>query len=95
MLEAIATAVTGSLGAEAAQRVVYFQPDPFIADLKQMPKPVSSPSETTTLSHGYKVKRTAPKLTPEEQKQKDDIAIRVITDAMRPGVRRAPSKKNQ
>ena len=82
-LEAIATAVTGSLGAEAAQRVVYFQPDPFIADLKQMPKPVSSPSETTNEVAGYKIKRRFPKLTSEEQQQKESIANQVAKKALR------------
>jgi len=84
-LEAIATAIEGSLGPEAAQRVAYFRPDQFIADLQRIPPPAPppTPAATTTTVHGYKVKRTWPKLTPEERLQKENIAIRVISEALR------------
>jgi len=80
-LQKIAAAVSGSLGAEAAARVVYFAPDPFIAYLKTLPVPV--PKDSITTHHGYKVKRSAPKLTVEEQRQREDTANRAMAEAMR------------
>lgn len=84
-LESIAKAVKGSLGPEAAQRVAYFLPDQFIADLQRIPPPASpqAPEPTTTTVHGYKVKRTWPKLTPEERQQRDEIANQVAREALR------------
>jgi hypothetical protein len=80
-LEKIATAVAGSLGAEAATRVSYHQPDAFIAHLKTLEIP--APKDTVTVRRGYKVKRSVPKLTPEEQRQREDMAHRVMAEAMR------------
>jgi len=80
-LRKISNAVSGSLGAELAARVEYFQPDPFIAYLKALKPPVSQPSETQY--GGYKVKRSVPKLSATEQKQKEDIANRIMAETMR------------
>jgi hypothetical protein len=80
-LEKIAVAVSGSLGAEAAARVAYFQPAPFIAHLKTLPMPV--PKDSVTTSHGYKVKRSAPALTEAEQRQREELANRMMAEAMR------------
>jgi hypothetical protein len=80
-LRKIAAAVSGSLGAELAARVEYFQPDPFIAYLKAL-KP-SAPQPTETEYAGYKVKRSIPKLSAQEQKQKEDIANRIMAETMR------------
>ena len=80
-LQKIASAVSGSLGAELAARVEYFQPDPFIAYLKALQPPTAPPSETQY--GGYKVKRSVPKLSAPEQKQKEDIANRIMAEAMR------------
>ena len=44
-LQKIAVAVSGSLGAEVATRVVFFQPDQFIAHLKTLP--VTIPQDAT------------------------------------------------
>ena len=81
-LQKIAAAVSGSLGSEAAAQVEYFEPDQFIAHLKTLPGPV--PKEYLTTHHGYKVKRSAPKLTVEEQRQREDLANRMMAEAMRP-----------
>jgi hypothetical protein len=81
-LRKISHAVSGSLGAEAATRVLYYQPDQFIADLKQLPPPPSQPTETRYA--GYKVKRSMPNLSAPEQKQKEDIAYRAMAETMRP-----------
>jgi hypothetical protein len=80
-LRKIRTAVSGSLGAEPAARVEYFQPDPFIAYLKALPPPTAQPSESEF--SGYKIKRTIPKLSAEEQRQKEDIANQAMREAMR------------
>ncbi|HEX4263924.1 MAG TPA: type IV secretion system DNA-binding domain-containing protein [Verrucomicrobiae bacterium] len=80
-LKKIAAAVSGSLGAESGAGVRYFQPDPFIAYLKSLKPPVAPPMETQY--GGYKVKLTAPDLSPEELKQKEDIAHRLLSEAMR------------
>jgi hypothetical protein len=79
-LRKIRAAIAGSLGAEPASRVEYFQPDPFIAYLKawKPPAPEASPREYG----GYAVKRSTPTLSREEQKQKEDIAHRILTEAM-------------
>jgi hypothetical protein len=80
-LRKIGSAVSGSLGSELAARVEYFQPDSFIAHLKALKPPTSQPSETQY--GGYKVKRSIPKLSAQEQKQKEDIANRVMAETMR------------
>lgn len=80
-LQKIAAAVLGSLGAEAAARVAYFDPDQFITHLKTLPVPV--PQDAVTTHHGYKVKRSAPKLTVEERQQREDTANRILAEAMR------------
>lgn len=91
-LEAIAVAVSGSLGGEAAKRVVYLQPDQFITDLQAIPRPSQEASESTVMRQGYKVRRTLPRLTPEERQQKEDIANRVIGEAMRQSAKAASKK---
>jgi hypothetical protein len=80
-LRKIASAVAGSLGSELAARVEYFQPDPFIAFLKALTAPTPAPTETKYA--GYKVKRSAPKLSAAEQKQKEDIANHIMAEALR------------
>jgi hypothetical protein len=78
-LQKIAAAVSGSLGADAAARVAYFQPDQFIAHLMTLPLPV--PKDSVTTSHGYKVKRSAPALTDEERRQREELANKMMAEA--------------
>lgn len=80
-LQKIAAAVSGSLGAEAATRVAYFQPDPFIAWLKTMPDKV--PNEKTIQRRGYKIKTVTVPISDAERKEKEAAAIRAVADAMR------------
>jgi hypothetical protein len=80
-LRKIGRAVSGSLGAELAAQVEYFQPDSFIAYLKTLKPP--TPQPTATRYGGYKVKRSIPKLSAQEQKQKEDIANRAMAETMR------------
>jgi hypothetical protein len=81
-LQKITAAVSGSLGAEAAAQVAYYQPDPFIAYLKALPPPV--PKESITTRRGYKVKRSAPALTAAERRQREEIANQMMAEAIRP-----------
>jgi hypothetical protein len=80
-LKNIEKAVSGSLGFELGERVRYFQPDPFIEYLEQLKAPTAMPSEA--IVSGYKIRRTAPDHSPQERRQKEDIANRVISEAMR------------
>ena len=80
-LQKIRQAVSGSLGAEPAKRVEYFQPDPFIAHLKALQPPTPQPSEGEF--NGYRIRRSIPKLSAKEQLQKEDIANRIMADALR------------
>ena len=80
-LKKIEEAVSGSLGPESAGRVRYFQPNPFIEYLKQLKAPASAPSEAQV--RGYKVRRSTPDRSSQERRQKEDIANRVIAEAMR------------
>lgn len=86
-LKEIQAAVTAGLGAEAAWRVSFYAPDDFIAELRQLAtskqtetKP-KTPLERTT--RGYKVRRSGPALTPEERKAKEEIAVRMMSEAMK------------
>ena len=82
-LRKIAAAVSGSLGAEAAARVEYHQPDAFIAYLKSLPLPAAPSSATPQIRRGYKVKHSKSTGSAEEQKAKEEAAIRAIADSMR------------
>ena len=85
-LREIESAVAGSLGPEVASRVQYFVPDSFLEHLRTLPvtpkQPVATqPAESTV--RGYKVRRHTPKLTPDEQKQREGAAVKMLSDAMR------------
>ncbi len=80
-LRKIASAVLGSLGAESAGRVEYFEPDQFIANLKTLP--VETPTEQTRVSRGYKVKRVVSEFSEAKRKEREAAAIRAIADSMR------------
>ena len=80
-LQKIAAAVSGSLGPDASARVMYFKPDAFIEYLKSLPEPPSQTSEKTYA--GYKVKHSLPKLSAEEQKAKEDLAHKLLSEALK------------
>jgi hypothetical protein len=81
-LEKIAAAVSGSLGAEAAAQVAYFQPDQFISHIKTLPVPV--PHDATVIRRGYKVKHTTNTLTEAERQQREELLNKKMAEAMRP-----------
>ena len=80
-LQRIAAAVSGALGLEVSARVRYFKPDQFIEYLKSLPQPPPQTSEKTYA--GYKVKHSMPKLSAEEQKAKEDLAHKLLSEALK------------
>ena len=82
-LSKIRAAVHGSLGSELASRVIYFQPDDFISHLASLHPPTSKTSAEPEVRRGYKIKRSMTKLAPEEQKHREEAAIRSIAETMR------------
>jgi len=80
-LQKIAAAVSGSLGPDVSVRVVYYKPDPFIEYLKSLPQLPPQPTEKTYA--GYKVKHSLPKLSSEEQKAKEDLAHKLLSEALK------------
>jgi hypothetical protein len=85
-LQEIACAVKGSLPAKESARVGYYSVEEFIAYLKALPREETheggrSPPEK--LRRGYKVKRSAAKLTPDEEKAREDAAIKMVAEAMK------------
>jgi hypothetical protein len=90
-LQKIAAAIAGSLGTEAAANVSYHQPDPFIVYLKSVPMPVVK-KNAVKMNRGYKVKSSAPTLTDEERRQREELANKMMAESMRPKIK-TPSKK--
>ena len=87
-LDAIATAVQGGLGAEAAAKVSYQSPDDFIVELRKLAAEIKArpalalpPGEVK--SHGRTVRRHLPTLSTEEQRQRADAAQRILDSTMR------------
>ena len=83
----IAAVVKGGLGPEAAAKVGFYSPDDFIAELRKLAAeteqqvPPQLPGERRT--HGYKVRRHSPALSPDEQKAKEEVALRMMADSMK------------
>jgi hypothetical protein len=87
-LDEIRAAVEAGLGPEAAAKVSYHTADDFIAhlqklaaEIKSKPVPPTLPGER--ISHGLRVRRHVPQQTPEERKQKEDVAIHLMAETMR------------
>ncbi len=88
-LEHIAAAVRAGLGSEAAAKVCYHTPDEFIAEMRKLaaeqasqPTSLAIPAERTT--RGYKVRRKGAALTPKERGAKEEVAIRMMAETMKP-----------
>jgi hypothetical protein len=79
-LRKIAAAISGNIEAELAAKVGYFQPNQFIEYLKSLP--VESPKKSETICRGYKVKHSHSSGSAEEQKAKEEAAIRAIAESM-------------
>jgi hypothetical protein len=79
-LKKIAAAISNKVEVELAARVEYFQPEPFIEYLKALP--VEPPKKSVKIRRGYKVKHSTSTGSTEEQKAKEESAIRAIADSM-------------
>lgn len=78
-------AVSGALGPELSARVGYYLPDALLAHLEQLAKTDAAtvPPRPEATRRGWQVKHSAPKLTPEELKAKEDAALRMLAEAMK------------
>ena len=79
-LRKIETAISRSVESELASRIAYFQPDPFIEYLKSLPGEL--PKKSEKIRRGYKVKHSQSSVSTEEQKAKEEAAIRAIAESM-------------
>jgi hypothetical protein len=83
-LAKIETAVAAGLGPEAAALVSYHLPDQLIEHLRGLPMPApSAPEPSVRETRGYRVRRTYPKLSPEEAAAREEDGIRAIAEALR------------
>ena len=86
-LRQIEEAVTAALDATECSRIRYFLPDSFIAWLKgiasSLPAPASPPASSVRTTRGYKIRRKAAKVSEDERKAKEDIALKAIADSMK------------
>lgn len=84
-LEAIREAVKAGLGSAMEGRISYHTPDEFLDQLRRLAREAkanpATPQERTT--RGYKVRRHSPTLTAEERKAKEDMAIKLMAEAMK------------
>lgn len=79
-LKDIAALITGAVEPELAARVLCFQLDRFIEYLKALPfKP---PKKSEKIHRGYKAKHSYSNASAEEQKAKEEAAIRAIAETM-------------
>jgi hypothetical protein len=87
-LRQIEEAIKGGLEPQESARVGYFSPDQFIAWLRELaptltPPPASHPIPSERTTRGYKVRRSAAKLTEEERLAKEEIALKAIAQSMK------------
>jgi len=87
-LRQIEEAIKAGLVPQESARVAYFTPDQFISWLRALaptltPQPAvpAVPSERTT--RGYRVRRSAAKLSEEERQAKEEIGIKAIAHSMK------------
>jgi hypothetical protein len=86
-LQEIEHAVKTSLGQAEAARIAYFLPDQFIALLREhlptQEAQLEPPAPQITIRRGYKVTRRVAKLTTEERKAQETVALKMIAEVMR------------
>lgn len=75
-------AVASAIAIEYHPRILFFSPQAFLLFLQKLPNKEAPPSSHTT-SRGYKVKRSAANLTPEQLKEKEAAALKLLAEAMR------------
>ena len=76
-------AIAAALGTDLLTQVSFFTPNRFIEHLASLPKANVHFSPKETVRRGYKVKRTAPNLTPEELKAKEAAPLKMLADSMK------------
>jgi hypothetical protein len=86
LLVQLAEAVPAALGGEAAAKVSYHTPEEFITELRKLahsiqPSPLLPPN--TEIIGNYEVESEYPVFTPEERKQRENAALRLIAETMR------------
>lgn len=87
-LRQIEEAVKAGLEPQDSTQIGYFTPDQFISWLRDLAPtitapPSSPPAPTERTTRGYKVRRTAAKLTEEERRTKEEIALKAIAESMK------------
>jgi hypothetical protein len=81
-LEKIKAAILAGLDADMASRVEYWELEPFIVHLNELP--VMSQKKEEKMSHGYKLKSSKPTATMAKQKVNESGAVREIAELMKP-----------
>jgi hypothetical protein len=86
-LEAIAAAVAGGLGPEAAAKVSYHTPDEFLDELRKLAAASEQPPATQPMAAKekrgmFEVERNFPKQSPDEQKVTQQGIHDVVTKVM-------------
>jgi len=86
-LRKIEAAVTNSLGPDISKHVSYFLPDALIARLEQgnTIAPPASHASASEARRGYRVKRNLVRVSTEEQKAREEEAIRLMAESLRRG----------
>jgi hypothetical protein len=87
-LSQIEEAVKAGLGRDQSELVRYFLPEEFITWLRDLAQtipapPASPPVPSERITRGYKVRRSAAKLTEEERKAKEEIVLKAIAESMK------------
>ncbi len=87
-LRQIEEAVRAGLDSQASVLVHYFTSDQFIAWLRDLaptlaPPPASPPIPSERTTRGYLIRRNAAKLTEEERKAKEEMALKAIAASMK------------
>jgi hypothetical protein len=87
-LRQIEESVKAGLEPQESARVGYYTPDQFIAWLRELaptliPSPAAPPAHSERTSRGYKVRRSPAKLTEEERRAKEEIALKAIATSMK------------
>ena len=86
-LEAIAAAVQGGLGPEAAAKVSYQTPDEFLDELRKLAAaselpPAAQPMPVTEMVDGFEVERNFPQQSAEVQQASQQITHEIMTKAI-------------
>ena len=86
-LDAIAAAVQGGLGPEAAAKVGYFTPDEFLDELRKLVPvtelpPAVQPMPANEMIDGFEVERNFPQQSAEEQKSAQQTIHEIVTKAI-------------